>query len=735
MAKDSPVAVNDLVLGTVVQMAPADAAQATAKFPQRFTFSDPDPQIGDVQTDAPIISGPSGGGAGELLIKQLAKLGLVVDKTAAITPVWVFPGDSFDKAVAPLKLTTQYLFGTAARGAGPIIPIKNATDLAANFNAYEDFTGQQVINSELERYQPFTSSKNFVFSPDHLSLTATLDSGGKLTPQAYGQCAANLDLTPGNANTMATLGLTSTFGSMPVIFTPGGPWTGNNQTGYQNRDVYPAANLSPPSGVTPGFITVSFEVTAGTTSATLSGAYVGHQGAGGNLSFDGNQVQLLFAGATTLTGLGPGIYTSDPIAFTIDSTKNLVVSSLWAGTTVTPRQFIAGATGNTLYLSNTVTDPSVTTPTYPAGWSTTANLTQFVTSINFSLTAPPSLEVGQLVEIVYSGIYRISALVANTTISFTPFNGSPALVTSWAQRPLILYLPYYMATTNATITGTTFPVANMPVGVYAGMWISYRTSNNHLAWNGTARVLSTVPGASGSVTIDTSATLPTGTDIAFTPPIRSGQLWTKNQYVGNSASNIVLAIELTMQLPHSVSGPQYRQPYDNATLFAALPPGGAGGAWPAPLFIYSADDLKVSYRDTSEIDVEFYHSSTTDGRTWTGYTHGGSGAADFVKNPKPLGVGGVIAAGDYFWFNDDQNKAVHKIQLIWTNNELYRYWDGQLLQAQTWKWGSFCPAQIGIDLAVGSLEYYYAANLFVPYNDANLPYSLDLYSMKIWSPS
>jgi hypothetical protein len=90
--QDKQVAVNDLVLSTVVKMSPQDAVNATRKFPARYTFNDPDPQVGvpmlstflanDVRLPVPTVTGSKGANAAlTSLITTLAKLGLVLDST------------------------------------------------------------------------------------------------------------------------------------------------------------------------------------------------------------------------------------------------------------------------------------------------------------------------------------------------------------------------------------------------------------------------------------------------------------------------------------------------------------------------------------------------------------------------------------------------------------------------------------------------------------------------------
>lgn len=83
---------------------------------------------------------------------------------------------NFANITAGAALLANYQFGSGA-GSGPgITTIRNLTDLAASFNAFEDFTNLTSINSELERYQPF-NSVNHVVTNDSITMQAANPNG------------------------------------------------------------------------------------------------------------------------------------------------------------------------------------------------------------------------------------------------------------------------------------------------------------------------------------------------------------------------------------------------------------------------------------------------------------------------------------------------------------------------------------------------------------------------------
>src|SRR5688572_15047786 len=81
---------------------------------------------------------------------------------------------TFDTYIAGLTPSRHWTFGT---GVSVGNPIKNTSDLATHFEAYQDGTETTVINAETQRYMPFSSTDNFVFGPDYLALKGTLARG------------------------------------------------------------------------------------------------------------------------------------------------------------------------------------------------------------------------------------------------------------------------------------------------------------------------------------------------------------------------------------------------------------------------------------------------------------------------------------------------------------------------------------------------------------------------------
>lgn len=114
----------------------------------------------------------------------------------------------FANVVANAPMVANYQFGTSAGSGAGITPIRNLTDLANFFNAFEDFTELVTINSEIQRYQPFNTS-NHQFQSDRLNLCAQNPNGDWNAQVTQIAGTVNLNNT---SSTIAALGLATTAG-------------------------------------------------------------------------------------------------------------------------------------------------------------------------------------------------------------------------------------------------------------------------------------------------------------------------------------------------------------------------------------------------------------------------------------------------------------------------------------------------------------------------------------------
>jgi len=75
-------------------------------------------------------------------------------------------------------------------------------------------------------------------------------------------------------------------------------------------------------------VKVTFWASTAGTGIAVDGAFIGHQAVSGDAwDFDGGQVRLTFSTANGFDISTGSSITSDPVAFTLDETKNLVLSA------------------------------------------------------------------------------------------------------------------------------------------------------------------------------------------------------------------------------------------------------------------------------------------------------------------------------------------------------------------------------------------------------------------------
>jgi hypothetical protein len=383
--------------------------------------------------------------------------------------------------------------------------------------------------------------------------------------------------------------------------------------------------------------------------------------------------------------------------FVFQSDRLELTGTLGAGASVVPT-VVASPTGG-------VNLDGTATPIGQLGLATTAGIT-----------------VGQVVAYEYSGLYYVSALVPDVSVTLSPLHGSP---TGFQWNQLLVFLPYYTAESNAAFNGgaTQISFASLPAGVVAGMQWSVSDGSN--AWLASEhKVLSR---AGNTVTLDrpnAHGNVGSGTRMFFTPTIKSAQIWSKDYLSPVHYPTRVVALELRCKMP--ASSPPARLGFNTKAAFDALPAGAPWGAWPA-FWLYSGNSVPGAYRDNSEIDiVETWNSATMDQRMYTGYSHGAVGDVFF----KPNSNGSSWGAYDVLSRPTDMVDV--DFGLVWADGRLWRYIDGVCVKCEFYDWTSLQKAQIGVNLAWGSITPAYAANLNLPFHNSNFPNSLGVKELKVW---
>lgn len=195
-------------------------------------------------------------------------------------------------------------------------------------------------------------------------------------------------------------------------------------------------------------------------------------------------------------------------------------------------------------------------------------------------------------------------------------------------------------------------------------------------------------------TLDLTATVPKGGGL-FPGGIHSGQICTKQTFQPGREGHAGYAFDVRMKVP------------------------GGPGMWPA-VWLYTQEPGK---NDDSEIDnPEFFNMKRQTEFDWTGSQHGpGQGSELYSAKTSKWGWHpGINFSKDY-----------HSFQTVWTSNAVYKYVDGKLIYAQEFRWTARGPAQLIVNLAVGSslpeLEGLQPTSL------AQFPSALSVEYIKIWA--
>lgn len=173
--------------------------------------------------------------------------------------------------------------------------------------------------------------------------------------------------------------------------------------------------------------------------------------------------------------------------------------------------------------------------------------------------------------------------------------------------------------------------------------------------------------------------------------ISSGQIWSKLTFQPGKTGSNVYALSARIKIPSGT------------------------GMWPS-FWLFSP-----SAGDASEIDAAEFQMMTYQNQfDWTGNNHGGGGQTIYS-----------ILSNPWTWHpGTDFSAAYHDYQVVWTPDATYKYVDGVLILAQTFQWTSNQPAQVGINLAVGSND---SGNTgLIPNSLSEFPAALQLASLTLW---
>jgi hypothetical protein len=377
-------------------------------------------------------------------------------------------------------------------------------------------------------------------------------------------------------------------------------------------------------------------------------------------------------------------------------------------------------------------------------WNCT-NITQIAGTVNLNNTATgigplglpntSGLQVGQVACVAHSGVYLVTAIVANVSVTLQELGGS----TTTAQTSgLIFWMPVVSSVLAADyVPGTTvFSVVALPTSTNInGYQLAHYNSGANIVIERNADYRVTT--ASGT-TVNfnqqwTVGGLAAGQRIFFLPVITSGQIWSKAQFDLTNPDSF-FAIEYHID---NYGGSRHVSTLNANTLalFNALPADVPWGGW-ATAWVYSADDGSANAETGSaaEIDVLEPMISLTQGtqQANTGnstavptspvvFIKTDSGWTNFFGSFIHGKNDGTDFAGDHFW------------QMIYCNGRTYKFFDEVLIQVQTFQWLGQHPLQFAMDLACGSFQAGLGGNILVPNATTNFAGVISgIKGIKVW---
>lgn len=337
-----------------------------------------------------------------------------------------------------------------------------------------------------------------------------------------------------------------------------------------------------------------------------------------------------------------------------------------------------------------------------------------------SLTTTVGLSIGEIVRIVYSGTYYISAIVPNTSITLSPLFGS---VTEDQFNQLVAFMRWSTASTSVASNGKVLTFSQgVPSLVSPGQAIM-------LIYGDSGSVdfpRFVVSQTDTTVTLDKPINIALGQAVLFHSPIRTAQIWSKDRWSAGHDEVRAVAVEWTVQLPGSPSGPQGLKGNSSLSQWLSAPANAPFGAWPA-LWTYSGFDNYSLPAGNDEIDtLEMLLSATQDFSIYTGNDHVNVGTKFINRRTDGAPLAPFGGSWSFFkphqYYSAAQNfstmgfiKAAH----IQTPTEIYRYLNGQLVSVTQAAWTSPQRMQIAADMAIGSLAKGIGANFSQPFANSN----------------
>jgi hypothetical protein len=337
------------------------------------------------------------------------------------------------------------------------------------------------------------------------------------------------------------------------------------------------------------------------------------------------------------------------------------------------------------------------------------------------------------------GLYFISAMVPNVSVTLSPLQGS----TTGSTKPagLAFWLPIVGVQLSSPYVngGPFFQFASLPAFVKIGQAVAVNASpltNQVLNRSADTRVTNIV---GNQVFISpVGANLPnlgTNTFIWFLPVITSGQIWSQLQLDLTNPQSF-FAIEFDATLMNSITTRTVSANNGQTTLaqFNAFPASTPLGGWPA-LWCFSADDGNSSHETGSAAEIDFVEIQTSCTQD-IGYMNTGAstftGAATLmIKNDS--GWSSFAAFGISIAPPGTTFVGRNLYRFIFTNGVAYRFFNDTLYNVRQFQWNNQRPMQFSVGIAAGGMTPPLAMNTVFPNNPAGFAnMQATIHGIRVW---
>lgn len=624
---------------------------------------------------------------------------------------------SFDNVLTAMNMNKilDHKFGTNAPPAGAT-KIGDTTALGQWYMPLEYVDNAVVINNELQRYPTdFVSYPNTLkWNPDEVELNTYIHSGAPILyttkpSQNYTYSRTVNVLDASNARIGAVVGLgNEAYDNMHTMRSHSIKTAGVG-------DVYTytlTSKLPVNDGGFAGTVTITSFTSAGNDENALAQDIVDKINANTTLQQYkitaykmpyvvggwvltwprlSDQVTAEFGDGTSKGNLGWLTLT-----WTRTGTGTINAPQLVQGV-----NYIVAKSGNTLTLSHPikVTTDSVLTfnPTRMFECDQTGGVTVY------NVPDANGVTTGMVGQFAYQDntprrISAVDTVSGQNTITFETATYMQAA--HW----ITLYDMYKAYNSGSVSNSTSITLQNQTLGLRPGMIIVNYYVSPGMYHNDVARIVST---DGTSVTLDRPITLANGSTLIFMPFYVSGQFWSKYRLMPSLDNNTIIALQLQAKFPAAdkIAG------------------------WPAWWLFYDSSDPNPNPNPypaaSAEIDMVDTFNYWNNPNANALIMNAPSGSTTLESKP--------YTNGSNFVYNNNLGIKERKIQMVWTRDRVYFYVEGILIFARRGIMANSKRANMGINLAHGSMSSGFMSTGFYPMDFSMYPITFKVKQLKIWA--